>query len=418
VLLNSANENIIIGYDLTNTCSQISYRYLKNGSQVETLTAVAAQENYDIPTVLCKKCGVNQWLFGKDAVRFYENDPLEGILVDDLLNLAIRGEMIQVGGKGYDPVSLLTLFVKRSLGLLSGIATLDRIYAILFTCEVLTPRLIEVLTMVVNGLELRGTKVFFQSYEESFYGYMLHQQPELWKEQSVLFDYRGDSIVTMMLKKNAKTTPIVAYVEKQESAFVGGDNEFLRMAKGAMEEEDISSVYLIGEKFSGGWMEESLRYLCEGRRVFQGNNLYSKGACYCLQDRLMPGKQSKEFVFLGEDKLKSNIGMFVWKRGQESYFAILDAGVDWRDIAFECEIYLQDESRLELVVTPLLGGSKVSIVEIPLDGLYLKPGETTRIYMNFTMPEEKRLNVEIEDLGFGMFREPVETTWQKDILLD
>ena len=62
--------------------------------------------------------------------------------------------------------------------------------------------------------------------------------------------------------------------------------------------------------------------------------------------------------------------MFVLKRGQESYFAILDAGVDWRDIAFECEIYLQDESSLELVVTPLLGG-KVKMVELPLEGLYL-----------------------------------------------
>lgn len=417
MLLNSGNENIIIGYDLTNTCSQISYRYLKDGCDVETLTLVPGQESYDIPTVLCKKCGANQWLFGREAVRFYENDPLEGILVDDLLQLAIRGEMIQVGGKGYDPVALLTLFVKRSLGLLSGVATVDRIYAILFTCEDLSPRLIEVLTMVVNGLELRNTKVFFQNYEESFYGYMLHQQQDLWKEQSILFDYRKDTLVTMKLKKNAKTTPVVVYVEKHTGSFLGGDGEFLRLAKEYMEEEDISSAYLIGEKFSGGWMDESLRYICEGRRVFQGNNLYSKGACYCLFERLMPSRMGKEHVFLGEDKLKSNIGMFVWKRGEESYFAILDAGVDWRDIAFECEIYLQDESRIELVVTPMLGG-KVNIVEIPLEGLYLKTGETTRIYMNFTMTEENRLCVEIEDLGFGVFREPVETTWQKEILLD
>ena len=130
MLLNSTSENIIIGYDLTNTSSQISYRYLKNGSQVETLTAVAGQENYDIPTVLCKKCGVNQWLFGKDALRFYENDPLEGILVDDLLQLAIKGEMVQLGGKGYDPIALLTLFVKRSLGLLSNNDAMDKIYGI------------------------------------------------------------------------------------------------------------------------------------------------------------------------------------------------------------------------------------------------------------------------------------------------
>ncbi len=417
MLLNSTSENIIIGYDLTNTSSQISYQYLKSGSQVETLTAVAGQENYDIPTVLCKKCGVNQWLFGKDALRFYENDPLEGILVDDLLQLAIKGEMVQLGGKGYDPVALLTLFVKRSLGLLSHIATLDKIYGILFTCEELTPRVIEVLTMVVNGLDLKNTKIYFQNYEESYYGYMLHQQQELWKEQSILFDYRGDAVKVMKLQKNTKTTPIVVYVEKMEKSFGGGDRAFLELAREVMTENTISSVYLIGEKFAGGWMEESLRFLCEGRRVFQGNNLYSKGACYCLAERLMPTPMGKEHVFLGEDKLKSNIGMFVLKRGQEAYFAILDAGVDWRDIAFECEIYLQDESSLELVVTPLLGG-KVKMVELPLEGLYLKQGETTRIYMKFTMLQENLLSMEIEDLGFGMFREPVENVWKKEIALD
>lgn len=417
MLLNSASENIIIGYDLTNTCSQISYSYLKSGSQVETLSAVAGEENYDIPTVLCKKCGVNQWLFGKDALRFYENDPLEGILVDDLFQLAIRGEMVQLGGKGYDPVALLTLFVKRSLGLLSNIATMDKVYAILFTCEELTPRIIEVLTMVVNGLDLKNTKVYFQNYEESFFGYMLHQQQELWKEQSILFDYRSDSVKVMRLQKNTKTTPIVVYVDKREKSFDGGDKAFVQLAKEVMADEAISSVYLIGEKFAGGWMEDSLRFLCEGRRVFQGNNLYSKGACFCLSERLMPTAAGKEHVFLGEDKLKSNVGMFVLKRGKESYFAILDAGVDWRDISFECEIYLQDESQLELVVTPLLGG-KVKMVEIPLEGLYLKQGETTRIYMKFTMTQENVLSMEIEDLGFGMFREPVETVWKREITLD
>ena len=417
MLLNSGNENIIIGYDLTNTCSQISYCYLKDGCEVETLAAVAGQENYDIPTVLCKKCGVNQWLFGNDALRFYENDPLEGILVDDLYQLALNGEIVQLGGKGYDPVALLTLFIKRSLSLLSGIATWDRIHAILFTCEELSPRAVEVLSLVVNGLELKNTRVYFQNYEESFYGYMLHQEKLLWEEQTLLFDYRKEKVRVLRLRKNRNTTPVVAYTETAEREFPGGDGAFLQLAKGIMEEEKISSVYLIGEKFSGGWMEESLRYLCNGRRVFQGNNLYSKGACYCLLERLMPGEMGKTHIFLGEDKLKANIGMFLLKRGEKSYFAILDAGVSWREISFECEIYLQDENVLELVVTPMLGG-KVKMVEIPLEGLYLKQGDVTRIYMKFTMLQENLLSIQVEDLGFGVFREPVESTWRREIALD
>ncbi len=416
MLINSGNENVIIGYDLTNTCSQISYCYLKEGSSVETIAYKAGGENYDIPTILCKKCGVNQWLFGREAVRFYENSPLEGILVDDLLQLALDGEIVQLGGKGYDPVALLTLFVKRSLGLLAGIAAWDKIYAMVFTCRELTPRLVEVMTTVVNALDLKHTRIYFQDYQESYYSYMLYQAKELWEDGSVLFDYREDKMQIMQLESNKKTKPVVMYINQKEVSFFGGDEEFLEVARSVMEERK-TSVYLIGEKFSGGWMDASLRYLCEGRRVFQGNNLYSKGACYCLLERFKPSKAGKEYVFLGEEKLKANVGMFVLKRGEESYLALLDAGVDWRDLTFECEIYLQDNNILELVITPMMGG-KVNLVEIPLDGLVMKTGDVTRIYMHFVMLQENKLCVEIEDLGFGCFREPVEVTWRKEITLN
>lgn len=417
MLLNSGNENIIIGYDIENTSSQISYRYLKDGCDVETFAAVAGQENYDIPTVLCKKCGVNQWLFGKDALRFYENNPLEGILVDNLLEQALMGEMIQMGGNAYDPVALLTLFVKRSLGMLSGIAPLERVHSIIFTCRELTERTIEVLTAVVNAMELKNTNVYFQEYVEGFYGYMLKQPKYLWDEKTYLFDYRQDAVRIMCLECNQGTTPIVVYVKQETKTFDGTDAGFLELAKSVMEGKPVSSVFLIGEKFAKGWMEESLQYLCKGRKVFQGNNLYSKGACYCLMERLLPSAEGKKYIYLSDEKLKANVGMFLLKRGEESYFAILDAGVEWRDISFECEVYLQDEAKLELVVTPMLGG-KVRIVELPLEGLTLNEGETTRIYMHFTMSRENLLMVEIEDLGFGVFRKPAEVRWTREIALD
>ena len=46
--------------------------------------------------------------------------------------------------------------------------------------------------------------------------------------------------------------------------------------------------------------------------------------------------------------------MKVLKRGEEAYFALLDAGIDWFEIDYECEIYLHDEDLLELQVTPLI----------------------------------------------------------------
>ena len=38
-------------------------------------------------------------------------------------------------------------------------------------------------------------------------------------------------------------------------------------------------IYLTGEGFENNWYPNSLKVLCNGRRAFLGNNLYSKGAC-------------------------------------------------------------------------------------------------------------------------------------------
>ena len=69
-MLGGAGDKIIIGYDLGNAFSQISYSYLSQDCEVETLSCVAGEEHYNIPTVLCKRQGTGQWLFGREALRF------------------------------------------------------------------------------------------------------------------------------------------------------------------------------------------------------------------------------------------------------------------------------------------------------------------------------------------------------------
>ncbi len=416
MFLNTNADKIIIGYDLANACSQISYCYIKGKGEVETLSSVAGEENYDIPTVLCKKCGVNQWLIGKEAQRFCEENPQNGILVDDLFHLAVVGERLQIEGEEYEPEKLLTLFVKRSLGLLAGVAPLEKVAALMFTCDVLDQRIVEVLNIVAAGLELKRTQIFYQNYTESFYSYMIYQPKELWNFRALLFDYRADRLKYMCMECNKKTTPIVVYIDREELDFDGGDEQMLEISKVLLGGERVSSVYLIGEKFAGGWMKNSLKYLCEGRRVFQGNNLYSKGACFTLMERLQGSVVGGEYVFLGNDKLKANVGMRVLRRGQAAYYALLDAGNNWYEIEYSCELYLQDEDELEFEINPLIG-KDLKILKLSLEGLGLKKGDTTRIRMSLSLVQENVVCVRVEDLGFGEFREPTDGVWEEKLEL-
>lgn len=407
-------EKVIIGYDLGSNVSRISYCYVRENSNIETLSSVAGEEIYNIPTFLCKRQGSNQWFFGNEAMRFQAENPGQGIPVDHLLESALDGETLMLEGTAFDPVSLLTLFVRRSLGLLTAAAS--KILALMVTCDQLTPRMQEVLKQVVEGLQLKYTRVYYQSHAESFYYYMLYQPKELWQFRTVVFEYRDNVLFCMSMECNNRTTPIVAFIDERQYEFAGQDQEFLKLAKKECEERRVSSVYLIGEKFSGGWMKESLRYLCRNRRVFQGSNLYSKGAVCCLMDKHFGSENGRTHVFLGKDKLKANVGMRVNKRGENTYFALLDAGVNWYEAEYFCDLYLQEENDVELLITPLTGKPSKT-ARITLEGLEIGPQAMTRIRMRLYMRLESVLGVELWDLGFGEFRPATKLHWQEEIEL-
>lgn len=421
------SEKLIVGYDLGNEYCQISYAASETG-EVETLSQVAGAQIYNIPTVLCKRSGVNQWFYGKEALR-YEQDG-QGILIRDLLALALDGEPVLIEGESFDPVALLTLFVKRSLGLLSQVGTADRMSALLITCEVLDRRILEVLGNVVSGLRLKAVRISFQSYTESFYSYMIHQPESLWIHESVLFFYRSSCVRVFRMECNRKTVPVVAFIEEQEFPFPEWrglpeeegareekgaelDGAFLKIAGEVCGDRRIDSVFLIGDGFEEEWMKNSLRLLCRGRRVFQGNNLFSKGACYGMQERLGVSEVGKRHVFLGNEKLKANIGMEVLRQGEKSYYALLDAGVNWYEASNTVEFYLQDGQELELIITSLIGA------ESRREKLVLSdfPGSVARLQLKLHLESERLLVAEVADLGFGEFRGPSGRSWREDITL-
>ena len=404
---------IAVGYDLGTAFAQISYCGLED-TEPETVSAVTGTEQYNIPAVLCKRSGVGQWYYGKEAIKFAREE--SGILVEDLLTLAERGEEVMVEGEAFDPVALLTLFVKRSLSLLNIRISLSQIDAFMFTVEELTPRIVDVLGKVAAGLQLKIQQICFQSHRESFYAYTLHQSRELWKNDVMIFEY-NKHLKSLCLECNNRTTPKVVFIEQLDYPEIKRriwqedeaerqrqmeelDQLFLDIARENLDGRNVSTIFLLGDGFKEGWAKESLKLLCKNRRVFQGNNLYSKGACYGMLERLNPSAVGKEHVYLGADKLKSNIGMKALRRGEDSYYAILDAGTNWYEAVSEFDVILESGNELDFVITPLTGGNVTSRT-LTLEGLPQRPKRTTRLNIRIEMTAVDRAAVTIEDMGFG-----------------
>ena len=432
--LNIDGDGFVIGLDLKNDNSQISY-YAFGSDMPETVSMTVGAEDYDIPTVLCRRFEVNQWYFGRQAVT--KAAQKDGVLVADLVKRAAEGAVVPIEGEDYYAVDLLALFVKRCFTRLPASVSKDRIRAVMITVEKLDQGMVDALLRVSEVLGIDKEKVFFNACAESFYGYMVHQDRELWEQETLLLDLTPDGLHAYRMKLNHQTKPMVIMVEEKiypdfqvyreddASVLKGGrievnkspavlDREFLTIARELCEGHVVSSVYIIGRGFSQNWSKESLNYICRNRRVFQGNNLFSKGAAYAAMERLRPGDKNSEYVYIGGDKLRANLGMHVYRKGSEAYMALLDAGVNWYETSREADLFLENGTTLTLIIT-LLNGGRVIKQDITLEDYPLRNGKTNRIRMHVEPVSVETVRITVTDLGFGEIFPSSGKTWVKEI---
>ncbi|MBO5094699.1 MAG: hypothetical protein J6C33_10135 [Lachnospiraceae bacterium] len=403
-------HKLIVGYDLGDSTSQIRFWNTKE-KEPETASTVTGEEQYNFPTALCRRPETGQWVYGKEAVRLAEEG--SGILVEGLLLLAREGAEVAVGEDTFDPVALLALFMKRSLSLLGASVPLSGIDALVITVEKLDQRVIEVLTQAAAVMQLKTEQIYVQSHVECFYHYMIHQPQELLKGQALVCDYERDKLRVYRLECNRRTNPVVAFAEEKiYPQMRSEDGALLPILEENCEGRMVSAVYLLGRGFEGDWYQDSLRYLCRNRRVFRGNNLYSKGACYGAGEKLLPDDIGAQYVFLGGDQLKANIGMKALRRGQDSYYALLDAGTSWYEAKKTCEFYLETGNSFSITVTPL-NGREIKEIEVILSDLPKRDDRATRVCLSISMQSENEAALTVEDLGFGEIYPATHKVWQE-----
>lgn len=420
IISKSPTGRFMLGIDLTEQYCQISYLYNKRARigrgfvnaatggvcrEPSTFSAVPGEEVYDLPLVLCKLKGSSVWLAGQDAVDAANAG--EGTAVTQLLQKAREEAPVLIDGEEYHPGSLLALYLRRCLSMLEPQISPGQIAAVAFTAPEMDYVTEQILLRAFSRLETGAQKVVCESHRESFYSYMLMQDAEQRRAGMLLCEYGSDGALSLsMLRYNRRTSPVVYWAQTSEGRIdpllpgTGRDREFTAAVQESLKENEASAVYLTGEGFEGGWLEEAAAFLCRGRRVFQGENLFSKGAAYSALLHVDRPSDVPESIFLTQDALRSNIGIEVLLREQTGYHVLLDAGVKWYNAEVEEDFILENGKEFSLLRTPVTGGEPQELT-IRLDGLPDRPDRTTRLRVVLTMTAPDRLRVQARDLGFG-----------------
>lgn len=412
----------ILGYDLNEKYCQISYY---NEAKEEPETLEVSSDNYQIPLSLGKMDG--QWVYGLEAECLKAVD--ESLFVEDLFTKAFYRRKVAVGKKTYDAVWLLAKFIRLTL------ERFEEIDYLTFTTPFTSVDMSKMLKSIGKHLGIPKDRVYVQDYKESFCQYMFYQPKELWQYESALIFCDATKIKAYMLRRlnvvNNREKELFVTVDEVAKAHIkeleaihllmddeekarNADESFKAFIQSVFEKKVISSVYLTGEGFENNWYPNSLKVLCNGRRAFVGNNLYSKGACYtsvriCRDDNDGP-------IYLDETKMTQRISLRMRVNGKEGWYPIVSWGTRWYEADGEWEVLLEDDSDLEVHIESL-AGEELQVEKISMKGLPERTDYSLRLKIEIMFLEEQLCRLTLRDIGFGDFYPATGFCVTKDIHL-
>lgn len=400
-------KGYILGYDINEKNCQISF-YDEMKDEPETLQV--SSDNYQIPLVI----GYFQerWIYGKEAKRLATVSL--GHTVSDLFERAVFRERIRLGEKSYDAVWLLAKFVELSL------EKFEEIEYITFTTPETDIDMSKMLKGVGHHLGVQKSRICVQDYKESFCQYMVFQPKELWQYESALFFCDDQRIKAYMLRKlnvdasHAGGTFITvdevanAHMKELEALYPiisaerakDADESFKAMIENIFDKKVVSSVYLTGDGFENSWYPSSQKVLCNGRRAFLGNNLYSKGACYTSIRKSALKEEGP--VYLDESMLMERIALRMRVNGQEGWYPIVSWGEHWYEADGQWEVLLEDTSDIEILVESL-SGEEMVVEKISLEGMPNRRDYSLRLQVEVLFLDERTCRLTFKDIGFGEF---------------
>lgn len=425
-------ELLYLGFDLSPEYSQLSCYNIETG-EPESIYHNASKDTYLLPNIMFyseaegTEKSAGGWYVGTTAssMRFKE----DGIIVDRVYQSVLMNEQIQVMGKKYKAKDLLVKLMSLHIKEFTDRFEAYKIERLVVSVADTDAYIIKAVRELQKELKLTDEQFEVVSHIDSGL-YYIFNQPETLRNNSVaLFDFGGRGLdyyrVDITRNKHPELVNVV-HQDLHKKMSYGGyrkdrdelDDDFAGICKEALAEVYISSVFLTGIGFADDWLKESAAVLCQGRRVFVGQNIYTKGACYRAYGRERKQALGRYFIQT-EHTVKADIGINL-KDEHDTFVPIIQGGGEWFHTKGRIYIFLDDTNRIELVYRNIITGDVVR-ENIEIHGLPKRPPKTTKISLEVELYDDKRGAVVLRDEGFGtlypstnkIYRKEFELEWEK-----
>ena len=429
-----SDTQLYLGLDLGPEYTQLSY-YNVDTREPESVYHKEAKDTYMLPNIMFysaynKKSDDGQseayrfidlagWCAGAkaSACRFEEN----GTVVDQVYERTLRNENIEVEGRNYKAGDLLVKMMILHIRQFTEQFESFVIKKLTVTVADTDPRIIAAVRGLKSALRLTNDQFNIVSHLDSGLCYIF-AQPEPLRNNSVgLFDF-GRSGLDFYRIDMTRKYPLIVTVEhvnfhdRMNMKRFGKyhedmDEAFADIVKECMSQVFISSVFLTGIGFADNWMKQSAAVLCQGRRVFVGQNIYTKGACYRSLGGVYTEALSRYFIDT-EQTVKTNIGINLMDE-KKTFWPIAYGGLEWFNTRGSIEVFLDNTRRIQIVYQDILTEEEWRET-VEIYGLPARPKKTTKLSISVEYYGADKGAIVIRDLGFGSLYPTTNKIYRKE----
>ncbi len=430
-----SEQFLYLGLDLSPEYTQLSAYNLETG-EPDSIYHSRSKDTYLHPNILffgntieeVEEGGIDgTFSAGASASERRHKDP--GMVVDQLYIKTEYGEEVDVYDATYQASDLLVKMLLLHIEEYTKRFEEFKIVKLVVTVAHDDANIIKAVKRLQGELKLADDEFQVSSHIDAGLHYIFNQPDSLRNNSVALFDFNGEGMDYYRIDISRYKTPeVIDVVHKNLNDRLNYpavkrnkdelDERFAILAKELMAETYISAVFLTGIGFMEEWMDESTGVLCDGRRVFLGQNIYAKGACYRAVGGTHADALSRYFVNSAYT-VPASIGINL-KDEKETFLPITKSGVEWFEKTDKLYIFLDETMRLDLLIKHAITGDTTREV-MEIHGLPKRPVKTTKLSLETEFTDATHGAVIIRDEGFGemypttnkIYRKEFDLTWEE-----
>jgi len=416
-------RNLLVGIDLGQKVTQVTYFDFTSYEPVPVGRKIQGERVYEIPTALAVNPQRGEWYWADEEYAKGEGVVCLNYLLADVL----REERIAIGQYTLESYQVLKRFLVKVLSILKEYHPDEMIRKLVITARERDEKLKRYLMLFSEEVGLPRGCLVLQNHRQSYMYYAVSQPKDLWTNNVGLFELEGNVFLYSQIDIDRKTVPYIIGVSQKdlsegidwEGLAEEGDAHisyaFLNAAQTVLHKQLVTTVYVTGSGFEGAWAAEALKQLCAGRRVFHGQNLFTKGACYAARELSGEGKLG-HCLFLDEDMISSNLLLRLYKDAAVQDVLLVQAGTPWNEVDASVDVIPDSEEEMQLTVQDILRHETRTHM-LSLSAVAGRENKMTRFTVRIRFADSQTCIVTLKDNGFGEFCPSSNRVWERYITI-